>query len=573
VTVDIATLKNADLFSLQSLVDDYQRLVDAFATHIGDWGTTVVTPLHDSGWSGSTAGQVYADLDKFGSELQAADDELRLVLQTIDNAQKSFTDAQLKLNDALAQAQQHGITVSPDSTMTWTKGTDADAEKEMQARAEGIQAQITDALQEADRADKQIASRLQHFTSNATSGTGLDSTTAQSDKYLEASRENFPPANSTPAQINAWWNSLTPAEQQDLITNHPDQVGNLDGVPAESRDQANRLQLAHIEQDLQWQKEALGPEPPGMVGSMVNPDYTAWHQKHAALDAQLKHYQDISDRLTNDENAAEADPVGHPRDYLLGISTEGHGRAILSFGNPDTAKNVSAYVPGVTTTLHELGPVAGDQGPGENEADNARNVWLAANKSPGGSPTASIVWLNYDPPSDLMGGMYEDAGDAGAPAYANFLTGIRATHQGAPPHVTSIGDSYGSYVVTKSAQLAADQPGTYSPPDDLVLTGSPGVSVGKASDLQMNGHVWVGTSALDPVHLVTSHTPAGLGVADPADSSWGGNNFTVANGTIPGLTGANHTSYLVPQKNNPSLPNITNVVIGHYNDVDLESAP
>jgi hypothetical protein len=573
VTVDIATLKNADVLSLQSVVIDYQQLVTAFATHVGDWGATVVTPLHDSGWCGSTADQVYADLDKFGTELQAADDELRLVLQTIDNAQKSFADAQAKLIDALDQAQVKGITVAPDSTMTWTKGTDANAEEETQAWAESFQTQIAEALQEADQADKQIASRLQHYTSNATSGTGLNSDTAQADKNLESNRENPPPANATPAQVSSWWNSLTPAEQQDLINNHPDQVGNLDGVPAEARDQANRLQLTHIEGDLQTQIDALGPEPPAMIGPRTpNPARGVWDQKRDALQAQLNNFTDMSNRLANDDKSAEENPAKHPRDYLLGISTEGNGRAILSFGNPDTAKNVSTYVPGVTTTLHQLRPFTSDQTSGENEAENALNVWKAASGVPGGRPTASIVWLNYDPPSGLMDGMYPDAANAGAPTYAKFLTGIRATHQGAPPHVTSIGDSYGSYLVSESAKLAADQPGTYSPPDDLVLTGSPGVAVGKASDLHMNGHVWAGTTPWDPVHMLTVGTPAGLG-PDPVDHSWGGNVFTVADGTAGGVLGDNHTEYLTPERGGPSLPNIAHIVTGNYNDVKLEPTP
>ncbi|MDH6141193.1 hypothetical protein P3T35_003210 [Kitasatospora sp. GP30] len=575
--LDIATLKNADLVALQGAQSAYAQLVTAFGHHVDDWRSQVTGGLDKAPWTGSTAVQVRGDLATFDSKLQAAHDELNLVSATLADAEKSFAIAQAQLIQALDDAQAAHLTVNPDGSMTWDneKSSPTYAGDDAQAKATEIGSRITQALDEAAQADQLISSRLKHFNDNATSGTGLDSATAGADQQTENNRENIPQQGTDPNKVKAWWNGLTPAEQQDLINNHPQDIGNLDGIPSASRDQANRIGLTRIQSDLQAKIAALGPEPPmfdGLVSGgfpIQTGAYTEWKQKHDALQGQLDQYNHIQDRLTADDQAYAKDPSSHPRDYLLGISTQGQGRAILSFGNPDTAKNVSAYVPGVTTTLDSLRPMDPSQTPGENEADNALSVWTAADRRPGGHPTASIVWLNYDPPSSLTGGMDTGAADAGAPTYAKFLTGIRDTHQGAPPHVTSIGDSYGSYVATESAKLAADQPGTYSPPDDLVLTGSPGVPVAKASDLHMNGHVWVGTSPLDPVHLITSGTPAGLGPADPADPSWGGNNFTVANGTIGGLGGDNHTAYLT-QRGGPSLPNIANIVTGNYGDVNLE---
>lgn len=580
--MDIATLKNADLVALTGAQSAYGRLVTAFGQHVDDWRSQVTGGLDKAQWTGSTAVQVRADLAAFTSKLQAAHDELNLVGTTLGDAEKSFALAQAQLVQALDDAQAAHFTVNPDGSMTWDNDPSSAtyAGPTAQTKASDIGSRISAALAEADQADQLIAARLKHFTDNAVNGTGLDSASAGADQQTENNRENIPQQGSDPAAVKAWWNGLTPAEQQDLINNHPQDIGNLDGVPSAARDQANRLGLTQIRTNLQAQIDGLGPQPPmfdGLVSGgfpIQTEAYTEWKQKDDALQGQLDQYNHIQDRLTADDQAYATDPSNHPRDYLLGIGTQGQGRAILSFGNPDTAKNVSAYVPGVTTTLDSLRPMTPDQTPGENEADNALNVWKTAKDLNGGDPnaTASIVWLNYDPPSSLTGGMDTGAADAGAPTYAQFLTGIRDTHQGAPPHVTSMGDSYGSYLATESAKLAADQPGTYRAPDDLVLTGSPGVPVAHASDLHMNGHVWVGTSPLDPVHLITSGTPAGLGPADPHDSSWGGNNFTVPTGTIGGLTGDNHTAYLTPQRGGPSLPNIGNIVIGNYGSVQLESA-
>lgn len=136
-----------------------------------------------------------------------------------------------------------------------------------------------------------------------------------------------------------------------------------------------------------------------------------------------------------------------PPMYLIGISDEGNGRAIVSYGNPDTSKNVSAYVPGLNTSL--------DEEFAKNDLKRARDTAIGAQ---GYDPSsASIVWLGYDAPQTPDGlSSLAVAGtgraEKGGAAYYDFMGGIAATNQNKDPHITAIGHSYGSRTVGAATQ-------------------------------------------------------------------------------------------------------------------------
>ncbi|WP_035798489.1 alpha/beta hydrolase [Kitasatospora mediocidica] len=578
--MDIATLMNADTNGLASAQAAYEQLTAEFGQHVGAWRSTVTDRLDDTRWSGATAVQVRADLAAFTGKMQAAHDELSLVGGTLSDAARSFALAQAQLVQALDDAAAAHLTVKPDGSITWDNDPSSAtyAGASARARATDVSTRIAAALTEADQADQLISARLKHFTDNATSGTGLDSATAGADQRTEAARENIPAQGSTPAQVKAWWAGLTPAEQQDLINNHPDQVGNLDGVPSPARDQANRLGLSRIRTDLQGQIAQLGPEPPRFDGVVTDGfpvetmAHMEWREKHDELQGQLDGFNSIQDRLDMDDQRVAADPSHHPKDYLLGIGTQGQGRAILAFGNPDTATDVSTYVPGMTTTLSSLG-MDSINDPGANEANNALNLYNAANEAElGNGSAASVVWLGYDAPPGPPSVASPDRGQVGAPAYANFLTGLRATNTGAQPqHITSIGHSYGSFLVGQATMLSTHQPNAYTPPDDVVLIGSPGTGAGTAADLGLPGHVWVGEAAFDPITYAPGCSPNSRWFGtDPASSSFGAHRFSVADGS-PVHWLRTHTEYLTPQNGGPSLGNIANIVVGSPDKVRPEA--
>ncbi|MEO3753316.1 alpha/beta hydrolase [Streptomyces sp. B6B3] len=376
-------------------------------------------------------------------------------------------------------------------------------------------------------------------------------------------------AGSSPQETLEWWNDLTAENQDALVAMAPGAIGNIDGVPSAVRDEANRLYLPMLIEELEGRDDA---------------------------DSQRK----LEGLLAVQEQMAEETD---PPMFLLGIGDEGNGRAIVSFGNPDTADNVSAYVPGLNTRLDAGFSDTMDRA--LQTAETARDLDSLAD-------TASIVWLGYDAPivgdsagmSPLGTGgwglpenldvMSDEHAREGAPAYQKFLEGINVTSLQDDPHVTAIGHSYGSLTLAMATQEAG---GVNA--DDIIILGSPGLGVDSAEDLGVGAeHVYVGAADNDVVTRLPSPEEAALGGAgallgltqplgpifgadvggqiadwndneiwfgrDPASESFGAQRFLVDDG--PPIVGGwfeAHSNYFNPQIDGESALNIARVVTGN----------
>lgn len=378
-------------------------------------------------------------------------------------------------------------------------------------------------------------------------------------RYLDARI----PQNATPHQRKAWWDGLSPERRERYIELTPERIGNLDGIPVAARDAANRKNL------------------PELIRKLEGTDTDKARKQLAGLreiDRQLK------------EN-------GQPPMYLIGIGAEGNGRAIVSFGNPDASRHVSAYVPGLNTSL--------DEEFAKNDLGRARDTAIGAQGYD--ESTASIVWLGYDAPQlpdgDGVAGYFAVMGTAraekGGLAYRDFMGGIAATNGNEDPHLTAIGHSYGSRTVGAAAAVPGGIPGV----DDIILVGSPGVGVDHAVELGVGSrHVFVGAAANDPVTKLPSKAqvvvggvglvvggPGGAYLAgdladpgdddlwfgkDPASKAFGARRFPVADGPpLVGGDGVNldaHSNYFSPERDAVSADSIALIVSGNADRLKME---
>ncbi|MFF3532087.1 alpha/beta hydrolase [Streptomyces rubiginosohelvolus] len=371
------------------------------------------------------------------------------------------------------------------------------------------------------------------------------------------------PQNATPAQRKAWWDGLSPEERERYIELVPERIGNLDGIPVLARDAANRRNL------------------PALIDKLEGVDTDKARDQLAGL-------REIERQLN--EN-------GKPPMYLIGIGDEGNGRAIVSFGNPDESQHVSAYVPGLNTSL--------DEEFAKNDLGRARDTAIGAQGYD--ESTASIVWLGYDAPQlpdkDGVAGYFAVMGtgraEKGGAAYRDFMGGISATNQNKDPHLTAIGHSYGS----RTVGAAAARPGGIPGVDDIILVGSPGVGVDHAVDLGVGSeHVFVGAAANDPVTKLPSKTQVvvgGLGLAlggpggayvvgdladpgdddlwfgkDPASKAFGARRFPVADGpplvSGSGISLDSHSNYFSPERDAVSADSIALIVSGNADRLKME---
>ena len=365
-----------------------------------------------------------------------------------------------------------------------------------------------------------------------------------------------PPSGSDPSKVNAWWNSLSPTEQDDLLNQQYAQVGNLDGVPIADRDFANRINLPQLISSYQSQLNGLGPEPPkydltgpasrfGPNPSNLSSAWTDWNNKHTALQNMLDNLNGLSTALT-------ADPNQQPPLYLIGVQAIGNGRGIVSVGNPDLAANVATYVPGMDTTLS-----------GMSGGVSRSNQMYRSSVSAGASSSAVISWYGYDAPQGLTSaGSYDDA-KAGAPLLDSFQNGLRLTHEGSPSLNTVVAHSYG----TTLTGYAASHGNTLNA-DNVVFVASPGTSVDNVSDLRLTGvdssqngqHVYATVGQYDPIQLA-----AGINGPSPYDQDYGAHDFSAdskeGHWYELGWNPSAHSSYW--DKGNVALTNMGYVIAGH----------
>ncbi|WP_097984537.1 alpha/beta hydrolase [Streptomyces sp. f150] len=368
------------------------------------------------------------------------------------------------------------------------------------------------------------------------------------------------PHDASPAERKAWWAGLTDEQREEYLAVYPDRIGNLDGIPALVRDAANRdnLQL--------------------LMGKLEGRDDDDSATKLAAL-------REIDRQLRAGPKA------GEPPMYLLGIGDQGNGRAIVSYGNPDTARNVAAYVPGLNTSL--------DKEFAEGDLKRARDTAAAARDIDQSS--AVITWLGYDAPQSPDGwSSLAVAGtgraEAGGRAFNGFMAGLVASNDHADPNLTAIGHSYGSRTVGAATQQEGGIPGV----TDIVLVGSPGVGVDRAEDLGVGrGHVYVGAAENDVVtklpaseHAVITGVGRALGPigslvdlanggdadlwfgTDPASEEFGGRRFGADDGPPligPGrITSDAHSQYFDPELDSTSSGSIALIAAGRGEEVKPE---
>ncbi|MQY22907.1 alpha/beta hydrolase [Nocardia macrotermitis] len=289
-----------------------------------------------------------------------------------------------------------------------------------------------------------------------------------------------------PKKLHDFWETLTPAEK-DALYQHDHYLGNHDGLPTVDRDHYNRLTL---------QDELTRAQ---------NGDPT------------------VKDKLGDLKTVAAE--VNKPDRYLMLLDSQSgkNPHAAIASGNPDTAANVSTYVPGTSSRPSSI----------DREMTRADFMRRQANLA-GANNTSVVSWLGYDAPPGLTNATQRHYADDGASALDKFQDGLRASHDGSPSYNTVVGHSYGTTLVGDAAAH-----GRSLNADAVVFVASPGTTVDSADELNLTGvphnevqnHVYATEAQHDPVpqyaeSQIARYTP---GIDDygtnPTDKDYGAHVF------------------------------------------------
>jgi hypothetical protein len=265
----------------------------------------------------------------------------------------------------------------------------------------------------------------------------------------------IPPPGTSAEDVNNWWTSLTPEERQRLIAEHPEEIGNLNGVPGLARSDAN---IAVMTQDLSRVRDVAG-----RYGVSVD-DVVRDPGKYGLSAADITRYQN-ADQTKQGLDHDAGDPLRPNPVYLFAydpLAFGGKGRAAIAIGNPDLAKNTAVIVPGTSSSVKG--------GWLHDNHNDALNLFAQANAADPKNPTAVIAWMGYDAPndfSDVQRISTPELARTGGQALAQDVNGLWATHLGAGQHVTVLGHSYGSTTVADAFALGhmhANDAGAYRLP-------------------------------------------------------------------------------------------------------------
>ena len=380
------------------------------------------------------------------------------------------------------------------------------------------------------------------------------------------------------AKANAkWWKGLSDPDsdgfsdvQLALIRAYPFQIGNAEGIPPLARHEANSIMLQRnlARRDVLVSRRENGVE------------------LNAKQERFIDLMNDIEAALASGKRNAGRAKVGGP--YLLALDPQafdGVGRAIVSFGaDPYTAKSVSWYVPGMSTTIEKLRTMM-------LRGFNTLQSTLRENTDPDFT-AASITYLGYKPPGswDPQVGFQKMAREGGE-IFASDMLAFNAGREiitGSPfsnHHVFA--HSYGSSTVSHAGygRRLAGQVKT------ITLIGSPGAGrLRHARDFGIGEeNVFVASSSRDRTTGLGGERPGtrgrtiswmGQGI-DPAMDFFGAQRITAefpsALDQLRGGSRMTHSIYwaymdpgLNPQVRSESLTNFGRIAAGRADLVDRE---
>ncbi|MGI5153395.1 alpha/beta hydrolase [Plantactinospora sp. CA-294935] len=500
--------------------------------------------LPDVWESGSASQAAGAHCDGLRKELDSAFPPVLLIAQALAQHGTDVAELSARAEELVEQGRAAHVTINPDGSMTM----DPAHANEWTARSMSSLVWQRDALlKEAAELDARTAKAIAENTATS-SGT----------PSAKVDRSSVPAKGTDPADVKKWWDSLSPAQRRYVMSEYPELIGSLDGVPVASRDIANRIVLdreldgltqrradldareAHIRAMVEQGRGAeLYPDAGNPAGAALA-ELEKIKEERERIDGNLRGLNRIDDRLE--------DP-GKPRAYLIGLSTADDGRAIVSVGNPDAADNVLTYIPG---TGAELSKVGGD-------IDRADRMALDAKRVDPSQETASLLWLGYDAPDSIAwNAPFDGSAEGGAPELNQFQNGLRATHDGEPSRNVVLGHSYGSTVIGHAATGAGINA------DAVVFVGSPGVDTNSATELKgvPPQEVWATRAEHDAIKRVPDWDLAHGN--DPTREDFGGRVFS-SNPGDPDNEGATHSAYW--DDGNLARENIAYIVTGQNGKV------
>lgn len=501
------------------------------------------------GWTGEAAAAFARRTDATTTSARSAEQQFSAAQQAVENVARTY-DSVRQSADQIIAFWRLMVSMTGGARMA-----------ELAQQIGGELQQLRDAYSQQLRAQARfLAGLTPGFAKTAGSSGSWQSTRPQAAATM-------PPPGSDPRDVARWWKSLTDEQRDQLLTTEFDRLGQMQGLPADVLDTANRRRIevdqrrfsaeaADLDRRAQQRARELGiPLDENSMRESNDPLLSNLLDQKFEAERRADNAEAAARNLANARNNAKDNGLSADDIYVLAYSPDGPGREegalAVAFGNPDTARNVAVTVPGTGTTI------------GSDFTGQAANL---RGQMGCGAQNATIAWLGYDAP-DWDQSVASDIGAKdGAQRLVADVDGYRAAAEatGTPrQHLTVIGHSYGSATVGYAGMngLAAD---------DMAFVGSPGVGASHVDQLSAGaGHVWSGGNEHDPVIQGTNGTyfTEDGSSNGPYDRRFGAHQFDTD--ADVGIKDA-HTTYY--DRGSDSLSNLGHIATGNYDAVSERSS-
>ncbi|GAA4552076.1 alpha/beta hydrolase [Amycolatopsis samaneae] len=417
------------------------------------------------GWHGEAAGAAANKVNRVIDGLEEHAAEVASLRRAAGDVSDAIAGVQngVKEVDTLARAQH--FTIGGDGAIIDNGPPSDTPENQKQAVAEERKrtvVELKDRVEEVIRQANDIDDDFCAVLDRILSGHTIDATSNDNENTSLAAAGNSgtamgalsvlapPPVDAAPSMNAAWWAALSPNQRAALIKDHPELVGNRDGVKATDRSKANLnlmdRERARFTADLDQLKREDGDS-----------------DEIARVEQRLKAIESIGGMMRNPDGTLNANR------QLMSLDLTGdHPKAAVANGNVDTAQHVAVFTPGMNSTV---------DGNMHGYVDDMDGVQRTAEKmlaTQGGGSVATVTWLGYEPssfddPLSLAGLVTGENASFGGEKLAHFDEGINASRT-TDPHMTALGHSQGSIVTGVSLTRAG------TGVDDAVVFGSPGIA-------------------------------------------------------------------------------------------------
>ncbi|MPY99727.1 MAG: alpha/beta hydrolase [Actinophytocola sp.] len=510
--------------ALKRKSDSLLRLNDEFAE--------MATPRE---WTGDAATSARREHGRITGRME----EIVASVSAARSATGDASDAVIGLRHAVEEAEElaraHGFAIGDDGAVNDVappQDVPADDVDEVRRERERIQTELVDRVEQilrrATDIDNDLADVLRKVSNDEIGDDGATTLAAAAAAAAAGAAQGglsvlAPPKGGSPGDNAGWWDTLSKAEQQAIIANHPEWIGNRDGIPFTARDEANRARL-------ETEKTRLAAERRRLQADL---DDNLFGGLFTNADARL---DQVEEKLASIEVIESTLDKGNRQLLQFDTSPE-RAEAAIANGNVDTADHVAVFTPGLTSNVPD------SMVDYDANMDNLQSRTQDELRKYGdGGSVATVTWIGYQAPQLSADSIFSDnsvasdqAAAAGAEKLTPFLQGID-TARDTDAHLTALGHSYGS---TTTGLALQNDTGV----DEAVFFGSPGLGTNEVNDIKVpDGHATyieakrdavgdLGYFGIDPSHM------DGMDYATSAEARHPGDGRVMNE-----VTG--HTSYL-----------------------------